>query len=92
MSIGSVSETIVHPREVLKAAILSNAASIIVAHNHPSGNSKPSLEDKNITTRLVRSDEILGIGVLDHLIIGDGQYFSFSDSGILCRPHRTSHI
>ena len=86
VSIGSLSSSIVHPREVYKSAILSNAASIICGHNHPSTDCQPSREDRAITTRLVEAGKLLGISVLDHVIIGgDGRYFSFADEGLLDR-------
>jgi len=67
-----------------KSAILSNAASIICGHNHPSTDCQPSREDRAITTRLVEAGKLLGISVLDHVIIGgDGRYFSFADEGLL---------
>lgn len=65
---GDLSSTVVHPREVMKTAILSNACSIIVAHNHPSGNPSPSPEDIAVTKRLIEAGEIIEIDVLDHLI------------------------
>lgn len=83
ISIGSLNTSIVHPREVFKTAILSNAASIILAHNHPSGDSTPSKEDINITDRIKESSKILGIDLLDHLIIGDDNYISLKEKGIL---------
>lgn len=83
ISIGSLNTSIVHPREVFKTAILSNAASIILAHNHPSGDSTPSKEDINITDRIKESGKILGIDLLDHLIIGDDSYISLKEKGIL---------
>ena len=70
ISQGSLSASIVHPREVFKAAILNNAASIILAHNHPSGDPEPSREDIETTKRLVEAGKIIGIEVLDHIIIG----------------------
>lgn len=83
-SIGSLSSSIVHPREVFKTAILSNASSIIVGHNHPSGNLEPSKEDIAITNRLKECGSILGIQVLDHLILGDNNTFlSFKEDGYL---------
>ena len=86
ISIGSLSASIVHPREVYKSAILSNAASIICGHNHPSTDCQPSREDRAITTRLVEAGKLLGISVLDHVVIGgDGRYFSFADEGLLDR-------
>ena len=85
VSIGSLTASIVHPREVFKSAILSNAASIICGHNHPSGDCQPSREDRALTQRLVEGGKLLGISVLDHVIIGDGTsaYFSFADEGLL---------
>lgn len=71
VAIGALNKTVVHPREVFKTAILSNAASIICAHNHPSGDPTPSEPDIALTTRLVECGELLGIKVLDHLIFGD---------------------
>jgi DNA repair protein RadC len=71
VSVGSLQSTVVHPREVFKPAILMNAAQIIVAHNHPSGDSRPSHEDAMVTQRLVRAGTILGIDVIDHLILGE---------------------
>ena len=86
VSIGSLTASIVHPREVYKSAILSNAASIICGHNHPSGDCQPSREDRALTTRLVEAGKLLGISILDHVIIGgEGRYFSFADEGLLDR-------
>jgi len=86
VSIGRLTASIVHPREVYKSAILSNAASIICGHNHPSTDCQPSREDRAITTRLVEAGKLLGISVLDHVIIKkDGRYFSFADEGLLDR-------
>src|SRR5215470_7708490 len=85
VSMGSLTASVVHPREVYKAAILSNAASIVCGHNHPSGDCQPSREDRALTQRLVEAGKLLGISVLDHVIIGDGTsaYFSFADEGLL---------
>ena len=81
VSIGSVSSAIVHPREVFKVAMLSNASKIICFHNHPSGNLKCSKEDENITNRLKECGEILGIELVDHIIVGDNdKYFSFKEN------------
>jgi len=79
--IGSLNASLVHPREVFKSAILSNAASILIGHNHPSGQCEPSKEDIEVTNRLVESGKILGIDVLDHLIIGDECYVSLKEKG-----------
>jgi len=86
VSIGSLSASIVHPREVYKSAILSNAASIICGHNHPSTDCQPSREDRAITTRLAECGKLLGISLIDHVIIGgEGRFFSFADEGLLDR-------
>ena len=84
VSVGSLTASVVHPRETFKAAILANAAAIICGHNHPSGDCQPSREDRAITARLVEGGKLLGISVLDHVIIGDeNKYFSFADEGFL---------
>lgn len=69
ISIGSLNASIVHPREVFKPAIVNSAASVILTHSHPSGDPEPSEEDVSITKRLVQAGELLGIGVLDHVIV-----------------------
>lgn len=76
VTIGILDSSLVHPREVFKPAILSNAASIVLAHNHPSGDPMPSQEDRRATERIVQAGKILGIEVLDHIIIGDLDRFS----------------
>lgn len=81
--IGSLNASIVHPREVMKTAILSNAASILVCHNHPSGQPEPSPEDIDVTKRLVEAGKILGIDVLDHLIIGEDRFISLKEKGYM---------
>lgn len=83
VSIGSLNQSIVHPREVFKTACLSNAAALILIHQHPSGDSTPSSEDIAITRRLKEAGEIMGIKVLDHVIVGDGEYMSFVEGGLL---------
>ena len=85
VSIGSLTASIVHPREVFKVAILANAAAILCGHNHPSGDPAPSREDRALTQRLVEAGKLLGISVVDHIVIGDGTtaYFSFADQGLL---------
>jgi len=84
VSIGSLTASIVAPREVFKVAILANCANILLAHNHPSGDPQPSKEDRAITQRLKEAGVLLGINVLDHLVIGaDGRYFSFADENML---------
>lgn len=83
VSTGSLTASIVHPREVFKPAILTSAAGIILTHNHPSGDPAPSPEDVEITKRLKEVGGIMGIQVLDHVIVGDNRYFSFSDKGMI---------
>ena len=83
VSHGSVNSSIVNPREVFQKALLGNAVAIIVMHNHPSGDPTPSKEDIEVTKRLVKSGEIIGVQVLDHLIIGDNKYVSLKEKGYL---------
>lgn len=83
VSIGSINTSIVHPREVFKTAILSNASSVILSHNHPSGDVTPSKEDIDITKRIKECGRILGIELLDHVIIGDDKYSSLKEKGII---------
>jgi DNA repair protein RadC len=83
VSIGSLNQSIVHPRSVFMTACLSSAAAIILVHNHPTGDPTPSSEDISITRRLKEAGEIMGISILDHLIIGNGEYFSFTERGLL---------
>jgi DNA repair protein RadC len=82
VSVGTLSASLVHPREVFKPAVRASAASVILAHNHPSGKVEPSKEDREVTRRLGEAAEILGIEVLDHVIVGDG-YFSLKEHGML---------
>ena len=90
VALGSLNQSIVHPREVFRPAIQGAAASVILVHNHPSGDPAPSEEDVRVTERLVKVGKMLGIRVLDHIIVGEGRYFSFSDQGRLDgeRPRR----
>jgi len=83
ISVGSLTESIVHPREVLKETIKESAASVIFLHNHPSGESNPSKNDLDITERLADACELVGVKVLDHIILGDDNYFSFAQEGML---------
>ena len=83
VSVGSLNQCVVHTREVMKSALLSSAATILLIHNHPSGDPNPSGEDITITNRLKEAGELIGIPVLDHMIIGDGQYVSFAERGLL---------
>lgn len=83
VSKGILNAAIVHPREVFYVAIVLNAAGIIVAHNHPSGDTEPSSEDLEVTARLVKAGQILGIAVYDHVIVGDGGYTSLRELGVI---------
>lgn len=83
ISVGSLNSSIVHPREVYKEAIARSSASIILVHNHPSGDPTPSKEDIAITRRLFEGGEILGIKVLDHIIIGNNKYLSLKEKDII---------
>lgn len=84
VSIGSLNSSIVHPREVFKLAILGNSASIILFHNHPSGDTTPSKEDINITERIKEAGKIIGIELIDHIILGDeNKYTSLKEKGII---------
>ena len=84
VSIGTINETIVHPREIFKIAILANSANIIIAHNHPSGNPSPSREDIEFTKKIVSAGKLLDIEVLDHIVVGDDEkYFSFKEGGLI---------
>jgi DNA repair protein RadC len=83
ISVGSLTSSIVHPREVFKSVLLSSAASITIVHNHPSGTPEPSKDDLNITKRLREVGEFLGIPVIDHIIIGNGSYISLIEKGYL---------
>lgn len=83
ISIGTLNSSTVHPREVFKAAIRRSAAAVILYHNHPSGDPTPSEQDIAVTKRLVEAGDIIGIGVLDHLVIGDNRFTSFKAKGLL---------
>lgn len=81
--IGSLNQSVAHPREIFKGAVRVSAARIILAHNHPSGNPKPSSNDFQFTKRVKECGEMMGIEVLDHLIVGDEQYISLREEGFL---------
>ena len=89
VSTGNLSSAPVHPREVLKPAILSNASALILSHNHPSGDMSPSPEDIAITARIVQASKIMGIQVHEHLVISmdDDSYYSFADNGLIKRMY-----
>ena len=80
---GTLTSSLVHPREVFIRAIADCAAGIIVAHNHPSGDTTPSQDDRAVTRQLVEAGKVLGLPVYDHVVIGNGRYFSFADGGLL---------
>ncbi len=86
ISIGSLNQTIIHPREVFKAAVHNNSAGLILLHNHPTGDPTPSREDREITRRLEEAGEIIGIRVIDHIIIGSSSYYSMTDKGLTRVP------
>lgn len=80
---GTLDSVMVHPREVFRAALLANAASLVAAHNHPSGDPAPSPDDIETTKRLAATGELLGIQLLDHIVVGDGRYYSFKECAYL---------
>ena len=83
ISIGSLTASVVHPREVFKVAIQQTAAAMILVHNHPSGDPEPSRDDINITNRLVQAGKLMDIPVLDHIILGDNKYISLKEKGMI---------
>ena len=83
VSRGTLNASMIHPREVFKPAVLHNAAAIICFHNHPSGNPEPSIEDIEMTKRLVNAGKIMGIDVLDHIIVGEDRYVSLKVRGVM---------
>ncbi|MDR3665668.1 MAG: JAB domain-containing protein [Ignavibacteriaceae bacterium] len=83
VSVGNINSSIVDPRSVFRSAIVSNSASIIVAHNHPSGNQEPSDEDISITKKLVESGKLLGVHVFDHIIFAEDSYTSFVERRLI---------
>lgn len=83
ISVGTVNQTIVHPREIFSDALKENAAAIVICHNHPSGNCTPSEADIETTVRIRQASEILGITLLDHIIFSSNSYFSFLENKVL---------
>lgn len=83
VSRGVLDATLVHPREVFKAVLVSNSAALVLAHNHPSGDPDPTSDDAVLTRRLVQAGELLGVDVLDHVILGHQSYYSFKEHGRL---------
>jgi DNA repair protein RadC len=80
---GILDASVVHPREVFRAAITESAAAVILVHNHPSGDPTPSPEDRAVTLQLAAAGRTLGIPVLDHVVVGDGRFVSFVEAGLL---------
>ncbi|HEY0811366.1 MAG TPA: DNA repair protein RadC [Longimicrobiales bacterium] len=80
---GTLDASVVHPREVFRAAIVESAAAVVLVHNHPSGDPAPSREDREVTEQLAAAGQLIGISVLDHVVIGDGRYVSFVEAGLL---------
>lgn len=83
VSVGTLSASLVHPREVFAPAISHGAAAVVAVHNHPSGDPSPSAEDREATRRLQRAGELLGIPLADHVIVSESSFFSFRESGLL---------
>ena len=83
VSIGTLTASLVHPREALRPALTDSAAAVIFVHNHPSGDPTPSQEDRVLTQRLKEAGELLGIRVVDHVVIGRGRHTSFVEAGLL---------
>jgi DNA repair protein RadC len=83
VSVGSLDRTFMAPREVFRDALLRNAAAIVLAHNHPSGDPEPSRDDEQVTRRLVRAGEVVGVEVLDHLVVGGSRWVSLARRGLV---------
>ncbi len=83
ISVGTLDASLVHPREVFREAMAASAASVVLAHNHPSGDPEPSVEDIKLTRRLISVGELVGIEVLDHIIVGEGSFVSLKRKGLL---------
>ncbi|HDR1331069.1 TPA: DNA repair protein RadC, partial [Pasteurella multocida] len=83
MFLGTINCTTIHPREIIKSALFCNAAALILAHNHPSGNPEPSASDKMVTTKIQAAAELVEIRILDHFVIGKGCYYSFAENRLL---------
>lgn len=92
VSMGTLSTALVHPREVFKSAILSNAAGIMLIHNHPSGECSPSKVDIEVTKRMAEAGDLMGITVLDHIIVGEQEYYSFRETGMLKSTSKNIYV
>ena len=82
LSVGTLDASVVHPREIFREAVAANAAAIVLFHNHPSGDPEPSFDDTRLTERFMAAGVLMGIDVLDHVILGDGRYFSYRERGL----------
>ena len=83
VAVGTLNSTVVEPRDVFREAVQGSAAAVVVFHNHPSGDPRPSPDDMDLTARLKASGDLLGIELIDHVILGDGRYFSFKEMGFV---------
>jgi DNA repair protein RadC len=83
ISVGCLTSSLVHPREVFQEAVVSRAAGLVLFHNHPSGDPEPSAEDVSLTRRLAAAGTLMGIEVLDHVVLGAGRFVSLKDRGVL---------
>ncbi len=83
VSVGSLDHTFMSPREILRDALLANAAAVVVAHNHPSGDPEPSRDDERVTRRIVEAGRVVGVEVLDHLVVGGGTWVSLARRGLV---------
>lgn len=83
LSVGTLDASLAHPREIFRAATLASAAAVVVFHNHPSGDPRPSLDDQDLTRRLVAAGAVMGIDVMDHIVLGDACWFSFREASML---------
>lgn len=83
LSVGSLDTSIAHPREIFREAAIASAAGVVVFHNHPSGDPQPSVDDIVLTQRLKTAGQLMGIELLDHIILGEGRWFSFRDASVL---------
>jgi DNA repair protein RadC len=83
ISVGNIDHTFMSPREIFRTALMNNASAVLMAHNHPSGDPEPSGDDEKVTRRIVRAGELVGIDVLDHLIIGHGNWVSLARRGVI---------
>ena len=83
LGVGTLTECMVHPRDVFRHAIMDNAAAIAIVHNHPTGDPAPSRGDRMLTTRLKECADLMGIRLIDHVIVGKGKYYSFAEAGAL---------